>query len=144
MNDYYGTGNVNVSAIVRNNGHLPINNFKLNYSLDNMVADSLSIVHNIPPDSTYEFTLTNAPLYFFETGLHHIDMVVERPNSSTDPNNSNDYASKKFSVLSYLPPKNVVVEDFVSANSPVSPAADTILNSVIKSYPGKVFGISYH
>ena len=146
INDLAGLNKNNaITGTIRNLGSQVVNNFKLNYSVDNGTPVVTTITQNINSGATYDFTAT-AWNPTTGGGLYHsIKIWADNINTSNEDNNhSNDSLSKSVFVnLGVSAKKRTVVEEFTTVQCGYCPEGHMVLDAILAAHPD-VIGMCHH
>lgn len=113
-----------ISVTFSNNAAAPINTITLNYQYGNSIP--VSQLFTFSPGLNYGQSLKLSfgfPYSFSSAGYYKLKAWHTLPNNTTDQNVINDTLITYITAQSFSPPKNVFVEQFVSAKDADSPDA---------------------
>ena len=142
--DYDVAGNVNISGTITNNGFTTITAVDISYTVNGgtAVVDNLTGLSLNLGDS-YNFT-HSTPASLTPAGVYTLNVSVTNPNGTgTDAEPNNDAISKDVSILSALPVKNVVLQDFTGAWCQFCPDGTAIMDDILAQNPN-VIGVATH
>lgn len=133
---YIGPSSQVVEATVANMGSTSVTQMQLSYKIDGgaPVVQQFS-GFNIQPFQEQTFTFTT-PATLTTVQQHNIDVTVATPNGGTDLNASNNTATGKTVVLSHIPAKNVLYEEFTTAVCQYCPDGSSRLDDIVTQNTG--------
>ena len=129
----YSTINTNniITATFKNNGYSAINNITINYQMG--ANPTITEIQNLPTPLNY---LDNRQLNFSTpfisatAGYYPTKIWVSAINGQPDQLHTNDTVYGGLTLLSAVPAKKILVEEFTSAKSGWSPDGYTTLSSI--------------
>ena len=144
IDDYAVAGNVDITGTITNNGFTTITAVDVIYTInggaqvtDNITGLSLNL------GDTYNFT-HSTPANLMTPGLYTLAVSVKNPNGSgNDANTNNDEVSKDVSILSAVPVKNALLQDFTGAWCQFCPDGTAIMDDILTQDPN-VIGVATH
>ena len=143
LNDYIPAGNTTITGRLRNAGGVAINAVDMSYSIDGGNATSQSFSGlNIPPFATYDFAFpTPAPLDSFVK--YNVIVNAFAPNGGSDGVMANNTNNKDVYAMSAMPNKNVLLEEFTTAQCQYCPMGTTVVDHIASTY-NAVIPIALH
>jgi len=142
--DYQETGaSVNITGTFESFGIGQLASVDVNWTIDGGTVNTqtLSGLTMLMYQSN-SFT-HNIPLIVPAVGNHTIDIWVSNPSTGTDNNTANDHITKIINVLSQIPPKHVVIEEFTGAWCGYCPDGAAKLNEILTANPS-MYGVAIH
>lgn len=137
-------GNVDVEGTITNNGFNVITTIDITYTINggSPVTDNITGL-NLNLGDSYSFT-HGTPASLTPAGVYTMNVSAINPNGSgADADPSNDAISTDVSILSALPVKNVVLQDFTGAWCQFCPDGTSIMEGIIAQNPN-VIGVATH
>lgn len=131
------------TLFMRNNSKNTLTSFKVNYSIDNGPAQSITENSgSFNPYAIFQYLFTGVP--FSVSGTHLMKIWVNSPNTNADENPSNDTMKFTYHVAKSGVAKKTLIEEFTGAWCGYCPEGAFVLNDVIKQGNGKNIGIAIH
>ena len=144
--DVISQGNTTITGTIRNFGTTAVNNFTLNYSINNGPAVSQPITASIQPGASYNFS--HSTPWNATTGTYTVKAWASNPNGQADGNPLNDEMEKTVSVATQSVQRRTLMEQFTSSTCPPCASLENTfgptLTSVGTNSTGNVAGIKYH
>lgn len=143
INPYVLAGNNTITGTISNPGGVALNSVDISYAIDggSPVYQSLSNL-NIPPFGTYDFTFQQ-PASLTDFVKYQIEVATLGPNGGTDAVAANNSLSTSVNALSAMPSKNVVLEEFTTAQCQYCPMGATTVDVIDQAY-SRVIPIGVH
>lgn len=146
----YNTVNTpgSITCSITNKGYTPISYVTMNYAIVGF-SNQLETYYPNPVLSTYasgNYTFT-VPYSISTPGYYKLKLWVVSVNGLNDQNHLNDTLVNYISVMSVAPPKNVLVEQFMSSKDGYGPDATTKLDSLmylLSTSTSSVIGVNIH
>lgn len=133
-----------VKGKVKNNGLITLNNFSLNYQVDNGPVQTQNVTGlNVASNQTYSFThSTNwTPSV---AGSYTITVWATSPNGMQDADPTNDTMFKVVNIFDTIVEKTVVIEQATGAWCQYCPDGSVVLAGILANNPGKTIGVAIH
>ncbi|MES2133865.1 MAG: choice-of-anchor J domain-containing protein [Bacteroidota bacterium] len=142
----YSTINTNnsIMASFKNNGAAAITSLDINYQIGNntVVTETQNLSTPLNYQDARQFTfsaLYSSPL----PGYNTVKIWVSAINGQADQVNTNDTVKGSLTILSSIPAKKVLVEEFTSAKCAICPDGYSRLSSIVSTY-SNVIATSVH
>lgn len=140
--NYVSAGTHDITGSVKNLGLETITEYVIHYTVDGGTAQSKTITTSLDLNESEDFTITDA-LDLSTSKTYEIVVWIETVNGSTDGVTSNDEKSGSTSVLSTVPTKNVLVEEFTGAWCGWCPDGAYILETITEGNDN-IIGVAVH
>ena len=140
---YLQEGIYRIEGSFVNRGSDPISSIELGYSVDGgpVKLDSITGL-NLTSGSAYNFS--HSERSFFPIGIHNLAVFISNPNGNgVDSIPATDTITHRFSVLSSIPVKKVVLQDFTGAWCQFCPDGTVVMNNLLNTNPN-VIGVATH
>ncbi|MFM6983203.1 MAG: Omp28-related outer membrane protein [Chitinophagaceae bacterium] len=140
---------VNFSGTLSNNGTQTINDFKLNYSINQGDTISFDINgQNLLPNGEGVMTFSH-PLSWTSGAagsLNNVNFFLSHPNGMMDEDSANSHYAKTVlrNTNNYTAPRRILFEEGTGAWCGYCPEAHLILSEAKSTYGDKVIPVSYH
>ena len=116
-------GNQTIAGTVRNFGTAAVNNFTLNYSIDNGPAVSQPVTASIAPGATYNFS--HGTPWNATVGAHTVKVWATNLNGGADGNTLNDELEVSVNVATQSVQRKALMEQFTSSTCPPCASLET-------------------
>jgi len=134
ISDYLSPGSYTVSGTLTNHGGTTLQGLDISYTINGgaAVSQTLNGLGIVPLSSgNFSFT-TQASLTNYQS--YNIAVTGASPNGGVDAVPSNNSTSKKVIILSQRPDKNVMIEEFTTAQCQYCPMGGTKVEDILSAH----------
>ena len=143
INPYVYSGNTVITGTISNRGGVAINSLDMSYNIDggSTISQNFSGL-NIPPFGTYNFTFQQ-PAAMFDYVKYAVNVAAIAPNGGNDLVNANNTLTTNVNALSAMPAKNILLEEFTTAQCQFCPMGATTVDKIDALY-SRIIPVSVH
>jgi hypothetical protein len=116
LNSVIQQGNQTITGSIRNFGTSPVNNFTLNYSVNNGPTVSQPVTASIAPGASYNYS--HGTPWNATVGAQTVKVWASSPNGQADANPLNDELEMTVSVATQSVQRRALMEQFTSSTCP--------------------------